>query len=384
MKANSTWKGISRGVGVVSIASLFLICGLPKSAMADDASGKQARVNWVLQQRLVQFLHTGCTPNVDWPNSDLFKLICDDDGYALMALQYKDGSSPSILPNLQTLGFKAVLLTQSHTAIIGSQPDTYLVITSTGLAHPSLKTISPDPSPLGRWEYVELRYAQYRLIPDCQASLFSAQNDGIYAACPRFTSDWIEKTLSATDIAMELYRRGFRLVIYGDQQHFWPATITESGFVRSPLIDGPTLFKQYAIKTAAMVAAKENKDDAYQQYLGDTVRKLIDYAVKRNYIKAHVSAVEFNSTCGWSGPVDDSERGLFGEVRDRYWDMVTKNSEANLEKDLDEQAKIYFTGGKWEPYSGTMARYYIVTKPGSKDAPTLHDVIQEIRAATPN
>jgi hypothetical protein len=353
---------------------------MPK-AFGEDLAGKNARAQWILQRRASNptEIMQGCTPNVGWPNFDLLKFICDDVGYARKELTYKAGSSPSDLDQIRALGFKAILLTQSNIKLVASRGDTYLLITPAGLVRPSLESIPIDSTPLGRWEYAELMYAQWRLVPDCQADVFGAQSDGLYFACSSITPSKVDVTYSRASEAKKMSERGFKVVIYGDQQQFWPAIPTETGFTRETALDGDTLHKQYGIDTAAMVKAKGDRNDAYQEFVEDTTRKLLDYSIKRKYLSLH--ARPSGQSEAWRIPVDKDESALFEELHKRALEMLRQGSEASLEMDLVAQAKTYFSGGKLEPYAGNMVRDYIVVKPESNTASTLNDLIREIRAS---
>lgn len=364
----------------VAIAVIVGAISTP-AARGQQIPDKNARAQWVLQQRMSNpySLMQGCTPNVGWPNFDLLKFVCNDEGYDLKALQYKDGSSPSDLLQIRSLGFKAVLLTQSNLAIIDSKPDVYLVVTPSSLAKPTPDSIPVENSARARWEYVELMYARWRQVPQCQASVFGEQNDGIYVACPGFAPKSIDATYSRSDVATSLDKRGFKTVIYGNQQQFWPATIEAEGFIRKPATDGATLFKTYGLRTSAMIAARDSRDDEYHKLVEDSVRQLLDYAVKRKYVSLH--SRPSGNLYAWSFPVDDDEKSLFDKLDKRGLAMERSDSDASLKKDLDAQAKILYSGGKWEPFAGTMARYYVTVAPGSKTAPTLDDLLREIQAA---
>jgi hypothetical protein len=368
---------------VLSIGAVFTLSAqsVPNDRPSGAAAGKDARAQWVLQRRLSNpyEIMQGCTPNADWPNFDLLKFICNDEGYAQKAMLYKDGYSPTGLDQIRSLGFKAILLTQSNLAIVGSKPDTYLVITPRGLVSPHLATIPIDATPVGRWEFAELMYAKWRLVPDCQASVFGTDADGIYVACPRFTSSVIDNSYSNPDDAKNLSERGFKILIYGDQQQFFPATVGVAGFGREPAFDGDTLHKKYGINTAAMVKAKGDHNNAYQEFVEQTTRKLLDYSIKRKSLSLH--SKPSGQSEAWRVPVDKDEIALFDELHRRALEMERQGSDASLEKDLEAQAKTYFSGGKLEPYAGDMVRDYIAVKPESNTASALNDLLREIHAS---
>jgi hypothetical protein len=245
------------------------------TAHAQDASdpGKLARAQYITQQRMNPYnMMHGCTPAAGWPELDLLKFICDDEGYTLKAMVFKDGYKPSEFAQLSQSGFNAVLLTGSNVAIYSSKPDTYLVVTPDGLTVPTPKSIPVDPTPQGRWEYAELMYAKWRIVPHCQATTFGTDVVGIYVACDRFTSSMIDVTLSQTNVAKILQQRGFKHVIYGDEQQFWPATITDAGFVRDAAMHQDQLLSQYEIKSAEVLAKEDATYVAYRDFIDKTVR----------------------------------------------------------------------------------------------------------------
>jgi hypothetical protein len=102
---------------------------------------------------------------------------------------------------------------------------------------------------------------------------------------------------------------------------------------------------------------------------------ILDFAVIRKYNLR----TEGTSRYDWHNlSVNDGEGKLGEDLYDKYLRM-TSEEDYSLWHDLRDQATTLYNGGRWEPYAGGLARYYVSVEPGSKNAPQLDDLIYEIR-----
>jgi hypothetical protein len=364
------------------LALLQVILGISVQAQSVTQANEQAREAWVDDNRMQEVRMVGCTYNAAGFAKTMLYIVCDDDGYnTLTRVQFRSGQNSTAVRTLAQLGFVAMHVTTRAATVVSGAADVYYLITPNGLAKPDPELIPINPTPQGRRDFVELLYGPARDNRGCHIAASGSDADLLYVSCSNTTDAYLNKVVAPSNskFALNLRNRGFKEVVFGNDTSFWPITVGVDRLTLQPPISSDELLRRFGIKSPALLAKEDARDDEYQQFVSATVRQLLDFAAERKYKAIHSSSKHTEDPNAWRYPVDDREKAFSAELQKKQARLFGED-ERSLSKDLEAEAKTLYNGGKWEPYAGDMARFYIAVSPGDKRAPQLEDLLHEIHA----